>query len=613
MKRILSGNEAIARGAWEAGVRVAAAYPGTPSTEILEELSLAPGVYCEWSTNEKVAVDVAAGAAMSGRRALAAMKHVGVNVAADSLFYISYTGAEAGLVIVSADDPAMHSSQNEQDNRRFAAFARVPCLDPADSQECKDFAIAAFDLSERFDAPVLLRTTTRINHSSTPVELGERSEAEVRRTKFPRDSAKYVMVPAHARARHPVVEERLVRLAEWANDCPLNRIEWRDRSLGIITAGIAYQYACEIFPNASLLKLGMVHPLPARLIREFAAGVERLVVVEELDPVIEEGVRLLGIACEGKSIFPLIGELDPTVVRAAATRAGLRVDRPPVEVAEVAKPALPARPPVLCPGCSHRGVFQLLAKKKVAVSGDIGCYTLAFLPPLSALHFCGCMGASIAVAHGAAQAGLEERMVAVIGDSTFFHTGLPALANVAYNRANILTIILDNRTTAMTGHQPNPGTGLTLQKQPSDVVALEPLVHALGIKHVVTVDSYDVDATEKAYVELMATKAPAVLIARHACALLPDMRKQYVPLEVVEEKCTGCGVCFRIGCPAILKSTEVDAKSLKPLALIDRDLCTGCEICAQLCPHDAITFRDQMRVSEDGGIGQRAVPLPGRS
>jgi indolepyruvate ferredoxin oxidoreductase alpha subunit len=613
MKRILSGNEAIARGVWEAGVRVAAAYPGTPSTEILEELSLAPGVYCEWSTNEKVAVDVAAGAAMAGRRALATMKHVGVNVAADSLFYTSYTGAEAGLVIVSADDPAMHSSQNEQDNRRYAAFMRIPCLDPSDSQECKDFAVAAFELSERFDTPVMLRTTTRINHSSTPVELGERTEIEPERKKFPRDSAKYVMVPANARARHPVVEERLRRITDWADSCPLNRIEWRDRQLGIITAGVAYQYAREVFPQASVLKLGLVHPLPATLIRELAAGVERLIVLEELDPVIEEGVRLMGIACEGKSIFPLMGELDPTVVRAVAAHAGLPVDHAPVAVPAVPKPALPARPPVLCPGCSHRGVFQLLNKKKVAVSGDIGCYTLAFLPPLSALHFCGCMGASIAVAHGAAQSGLQERMVAVIGDSTFYHTGLPALANVAYNKANILTIILDNRTTAMTGHQANPGTGQTLQRQATDAIPLEPLVWALGIRHVATVDSYDLASTARALKELMATNEPAVMIARHACALLPEMRKQYVPLDVMEEKCTGCGICFRIGCPAILKADEVDAKSGKPLALIDRDLCTGCEICAQLCPHDAITFRDQVRMREEGGGEACTLPTLGRS
>jgi indolepyruvate ferredoxin oxidoreductase alpha subunit len=601
MRRVLSGNEAIARGAWEAGVAVAAAYPGTPSTEILEELARFPHVYCEWSTNEKVAVDVAAGAAFAGRRALAAMKHVGVNVAADSLFYASYTGAEAGLVVVSADDPAMHSSQNEQDNRRYAAFMRLPCLDPADSQECKEFTIAAFALSEQFDTPVMLRTTTRINHSSTPVELAERVEIEQKHTRFPRDAAKYVMVPANARGRHPVVEERLQRLAAWAETTPLNRIEWRDRAVGIVTAGVAYQYAREVFPTASVLKLGLVHPLPERLIREFAAGVSRLVVLEELDPVIEEGVRLLGLAVEGKSIFPLIGELDPTVVRQVGAAAGLPVDRQPTEVVNLPRPPLPGRPPVLCPGCAHRGVFWLLKKKHVAISGDIGCYTLGFLPPLSALHFCGCMGASIGVAHGAAKAGLSERVVAVLGDSTFFHTGLPALANVAYNRANVLTIILDNRTTAMTGHQANPGSGQTLQGQPGGVLDFEAVCRGLGIEHLETVDAYDSDGLERAFTALMATGQPAVLIARRPCALLPEVRRQYVPLEVLEGKCNGCGVCFRIGCPAILKSEEVDPQSHKPLALIDPTLCTGCEACTHVCPHDAIPTRDQVRLLEDAG------------
>jgi len=611
MKRVLSGNEAIARGAWEAGVHLAAAYPGTPSTEILEELSRFPHVYCEWSTNEKVAVDVAVGAAYAGRRALAAMKHVGLNVAADSFFYVSFTGAEAGLVLVSADDPAMHSSQNEQDNRRFAQFARVPCLEPADSQECKDFAIAAFDLSERFDAPVMLRTTTRTNHSSGPVELGERADRAPRRDKFPRDTAKYVMIPANARKRHPLVEQRSRDVAAWAERSPLNRIEWRDRAVGVITAGVAYQYAREVMPGASVLKLGLVYPIPEQLVRTFAAGVSRLIVLEELDPVIEEQVRMLGIACEGKSIFPLCGELDPSVVRRAASAAGLAVDHAPVEVAALPKPELPARPPVLCAGCPHRGVFQLLSKKKVPVTGDIGCYTLGLLPPLSAIHTCGCMGAGIGVAHGAARAGIGERMVAVIGDSTFYHTGLPALANVAYNKANVLTVILDNRTTAMTGHQANPGTGITLGHQDTRVIELEPLVRALGIEHVATVDSYDVDGLEKAYKELMSHEQPAVLVARRECALLPEIRKQWVPLEVVEEKCTGCGICFRIGCPAILKSEELDAKSGKPLALIDPDQCTGCEVCSQLCPHDAIPTRDQMRLAEERQPASCSTPVSG--
>jgi len=608
MKRVLSGNEAIARGAWEAGALVAAAYPGTPSTEILEELSRFPHIYCEWSTNEKVAVDVAVGAAYAGRRAIACMKHVGLNVAADSFFYASFTGAEAGLVVVSADDPAMHSSQNEQDNRRFAQFTRVPCLEPSDSQECKDFTVAAFELSEKFDTPVLLRTTTRTNHSSTPVELGERAEATPKREKFPRNPPKYVMIPAHARKRHPVVEQRLLDIAAWAEKAPINRIEWRDRAVGVVTAGIAYEYVREVLPTASVLKIGMVHPLPEQLVRTFAAGVKRLIVAEELDPVIEEHIRLLGIPCEGKSIFPLCGEFDPTVVRQAAHAAGLPVDRAPLAAANLELPELPARPPVLCAGCPHRGVFQLLSKKKVPVTGDIGCYTLGLLPPLSAIHTCGCMGAGIGVAHGAAKAGIGERMVAVIGDSTFYHTGLPALANVAYNKANVLTIILDNRITAMTGHQQNPGTGHTLQQQPTEVIELEPLVRALGIHHVATVDAYDVEGLETAYKELMAHDAPAVLVARRECALLPEIRKRWVPLEVVEEKCTGCGICFRIGCPAILKSDEVDAKSGKPLALIDGDLCTGCEVCAQLCPHDAILTRDQVRVAQEHQPASCATP-----
>jgi len=608
MRRILSGNEAIARGAWEAGVEIAAAYPGTPSTEILEELSRFPHVYCEWSTNEKVAVDVAAGAAYAGRRALATMKHVGLNVAADSFFYLASTGADAGIVIVSADDPAMHSSQNEQDNRRYAQFARVPCLEPSDSQECKDFTVKAFDLSEEFDTPVLLRTTTRINHSSTPVELGERRETRVRPAKFPHNPEKYVMVPAHARKRHPVVEERFLALAFRAETSAINRIEWRDRALGVITSGVAYQYVREVLPAASVLKLGMAVPFPGGLVRRFAAGCSRLIVVEELDPVIEEQVRLLGLTCEGKAIFPLCGELDPTVVRGAASEAGLAVDRAPICVPDLDEPSLPNRPPILCAGCPHRGVFQLLAKKRVSVAGDIGCYTLGLQPPLAAIHSCGCMGAGIGVAHGAATAGIGERMVAVIGDSTFYHSGLPALANVAYNHSDILTIVLDNRITAMTGHQQNPGTGLTLGMNPSQQIELEPLCRALGIHHVTTVDAYDIKKLEAAYKALMATNEPAVLIARRPCALLPEVRAHWVALEVVEETCTGCGVCFRIGCPAILRSGKVDTKSGKPLALIDAAMCTGCEVCAQVCPHDAILTRDQIVPAEQGQHHACSVP-----
>jgi indolepyruvate ferredoxin oxidoreductase alpha subunit len=604
---MLSGNEAVARGAWEAGVAVASAYPGTPSTEILEEFARFPNVYAEWATNEKVAVDVAVGAAYAGVRALATMKHVGLNVAADSFMYASMTGIEAGLVIVTADDPAMHSSQNEQDNRTFAKFARVPCLEPSDSQEAKDLTVAAFELSERFDTPVLLRLTTRVCHSTSAVDLdeGRRTMDEGQDTaesqplvpgpqspapKFPHNPAKYVMVPGNAVKRHPVIEARIRAVAEYAETCPFNRVEPGDRSLGIITCGVAYQYAKEVFPAASVLKLGMTWPLPARVIGDFAASVDRLIVIEELDPFIEEAVRLMGIPCEGKSIFPLIGEFDPRVVRESAVAAGLLPGTAHVPLTDVEVGPLPARPPVLCPGCPHRGAFYVLNKLKVPVNGDIGCYTLGLIPPLSAIHTCGCMGAGIAVAHGAAKAGSPERHVAVIGDSTFFHTGIPALANVVYNQSPVVTIIMDNRSTGMTGHQQNPGTGSTLLGKPAPRIELEPLVRTLGVVHVKTVPAFQVEEIEKTLKAYLKLDEPSVLITEEECALLPSARKRWVPLEVLDN-CNGCTLCFRIGCPAILKSDELDEKTQRPKALIDASLCTGCEVCAQVCPREAIRFR----------------------
>ena len=620
MKRLLSGNEAVARAAWEAGCALGSGYPGTPSTEIMEAFARYPDVYAEWAPNEKVALDSAIGAAYAGRRALCTMKHVGVNVAADSLFYAAMTGIQAGLVLVSADDPAMHSSQNEQDNRQYARFTRIPCLDPVDSQDAHDLTLAAFELSERFDTPVLLRMTTRICHTSAVVEFGDQRRAAGEPGKFPRDLAKYCMLPANARRRHPQIEARVAALAEYAETSPLNRVEWRSRELGIITGGVAYNYAREVFPNASVLRLGMVYPLPQHLIAEFATHVARLIVLEELDPFIEEQVRLLGVRLyrptgaaypNTKTIFPITGELDPATVRRSAAAAGLIPETPwggglrlPASALEVnthtsppeprPRMDLPERPPVLCPGCPHRGAFYVLHKLGLPVNGDIGCYTLGITAPLSAMHTVGCMGAGIGVAHGAAAAGDGERHVAVIGDSTFFHTGIPALLNVAYNGSQVLTVIMDNRITGMTGHQDNPGSGETLQGKPAREADLEALVRACGIENVVCLPAYDVAGIEKMIKGWLKSDGPAVLITREPCALLPAARKHWLALEVNAAQCNGCTLCFRVGCPAISKSEAHDARTGRPLARIDPTLCTGCEICAQLCPRDAILFRDQI-------------------
>ena len=590
MIKMLSGNEAVARGMWEAGVEVASAYPGTPSTEILESYALFPNVYAEWASNEKVAVDVAIGAAYAGHRGMAIMKHVGLNVAADSFMYASMTGTEKGLVIVTADDPGMHSSQNEQDNRTFAKFGRIPCLEPSDSQEAKDMVCSAYELSERFDTPVLLRLTTRICHSTSAVEMGERIEFTREQKRFPRNPAKYVMVPGNAIKRHPIIEQRIRDVAGFAETFPFNHFEKGDKSLGIITCGVAYQYAKEIFPDASFLRLGMTWPLPEKLIRGFARSVLRMIVIEELDPFLEEAVRLMGFNVEGKSIFPIVGEFNPGIVRDSAIRSGLLPGSAHIPVIEMDEIALPSRPPVLCSGCPHRPTFYVLNKLKVPVNGDIGCYTLALIPPLSAIHTCGCMGAGICVAHGAAKAGSPEHHVAVIGDSTFFHTGIPALINVVYNQSPVTTIILDNRITGMTGHQENPGTGLTLLGKETVQVELEPLVRALGVHHVQTVAGYDVKAIEKALKTFVKLEEPSVLIAVEPCVLLPEVRKRWVALEVLAEKCNGCTLCFRIGCPAILKSEELDEKTQRSKALIDASSCTGCELCAQICPREAIPF-----------------------
>ncbi|RLC83491.1 MAG: indolepyruvate ferredoxin oxidoreductase subunit alpha [Chloroflexi bacterium] len=602
MKRLLSGNEAIALGAWEAGVRYAAAYPGTPSTEILPALAQYPGVRAEWAANEKAALDAAAGASFAGARALAAMKHVGVNVASDSLMTLSYTGVGAGLVLVSADDPGAFSSQNEQDNRHYARFGKFPCLEPSDSQEAKDFTRFAFELSERFDTPVMLRSTTRLSHSKSAVEV--EMPAEPREPgplpPFERKPRKYVMIPAHARLRHPEIEARLQALAEYAETCPLNRVEWRDRRIGVIAGGVAYQYAREVFAGFSFLKLGMTYPLPTGVIRDFAAGIETLVVVEELDPFIEEQVRALGLEVIGKEFFPPTGELTLARVREGALKAGLPV-RGQVQVSgfksqtepgtlqpETLELNVPPRPPALCPGCPHRSVYFNLRKLKLLVAGDIGCYAIGVLPPFEEMDMLISMGASIGMAHGAKRAGCPDKIVATIGDSTFFHAGLPELANIIYNRGAACTMILDNGTTAMTGGQDNPATGVTLQGETTQSIDIESVVRAMGVEDLWVVDALDVKGVEQAIREATAIDdRPTVIIVNGACVFTPQFRRR--PAVVVDlEICNGCGLCFRVGCPAILKSEEVDAKTKRPKAEIDPLLCTGCTVCLQVCPRKAM-------------------------
>jgi indolepyruvate ferredoxin oxidoreductase alpha subunit len=591
-RKLLSGNEAIARGAWEAGVEVAAAYPGTPSTEILENIANYPEIYSEWSANEKVALDLAIGAAYAGKRAMAAMKHVGLNVASESLFYASYTGVNAGLVIVNADDPGLHSSQNEQDNRHYAKFAKVPMLEPSDSQEAKDMLGLALDLSEQFDTPVLLRTTTRTSHAKSIVELGDRKALPKR--PYERNPQKYVMIPGFAKRRHPVVEERMKKLAEYAEACPFNRIEIEDSRLGIVAAGPNYQYAREVFPNASFLKLGMVWPLPKKMIAEFASKVKRLIVVEELDPFFEENIKIMGIPVEGKSIFPLVDEFSPEIVRKSAYAAGL-VDAPPVERA-FDKGALPMRPPVLCAGCGHRDVFWVLRKLKLTVNSDIGCYALGVMAPLTATDTIGCMGASIGVATGMRRGGLEGANVAVIGDSTFFHAGMAPLANAVYNQTPFTTIVVDNRTTGMTGHQGNPASGLSIHRDMHTRVDIETVVRGMGVDEVSTVDARDLDAMEAAIKKAVKSNKPAVVIAKTVCVFVTSHERE--AYKVVTEDCNGCSMCFRIGCPAIYKSDVLDEKYKRPKAHIDPLTCVGCGLCYDVCAPQAIL---------EGALKQEAV------
>lgn len=587
MKHLMTGNEAVARGVFEAGVTYASAYPGTPSTEILENVGpYKEHITAEWAANEKVALETAIGASIAGARSFAAMKHVGVNVAADPLFTYAYTGVNGGLVLVSADDPGAHSSQNEQDNRYYAKFAKIACIEPSDSQEAKDFILDAYDISEEFNLPVLFRMTTRTCHSKSLVEFGERTEVGAK--EYKKDPSKFVAAPANARLMHPKVEKRAEALRKFSNETHLNRFEWNDKKIGIITSGVSYVYSKEVFGDTvSYLKLGFTYPLPMEKIRKFADEVETLYVIEELEPFIEEQMKAVGIDCIGKEIIPRIGELNPDII----AKAILGEERPTVAISEDKKVD---RPPALCAGCPHRGLFFQLAKRKdIMVTGDIGCYTLGVAEPLNTIDTVICMGGSISMGHGAYKAfernGVDKQVVSVIGDSTFFHTGINSLITVAYNKSNTVNIILDNRTTGMTGHQENPGTGFSLQGDRTEAIDIPNLVKSIGINQVVTVNPLDLEEVDKALKVALAYDGPSVIITRWPCALkrFTDLDKQEFDLvrktyKVDPDECRGCKVCIKTGCPAL----EFNTESKK--AIINENMCVGCSVCAQSCPFDAI-------------------------
>jgi len=570
MKALFTGNEAIARGAYEYGVAVATAYPGTPSTEILENISKYKEIKAQWSPNEKVAMEVGAGASIAGARTLVAMKHVGVNVAADPLFTMSYAGVQGGLVLVTADDPGMHSSQNEQDNRYYAMFSKIPMLEPSDSQEAKDFVGHSLLLSEEFDVPVLLRITTRIAHSKTIVYLNEPMERLVK--PYTKDIQKNVMIPAHARQKRLLLEDRYRRLQEYSEKTPLNRIEWQDKKVGVITSGISYQYVKEALPMASVLKLGFTWPLPENLIRSLAQEVETLYVIEENEPYLEEQIRALGLQVMGKALFPITGELSAAVIRRALGTNAAATTRSAFQV--------PNRPPVLCPGCPHRAVFYVLKQLRLVVTGDIGCYTLGALSPLDSMDTCICMGASIPMALGFEKAHpeLAEKTVAVIGDSTFMHSGLTGLMDIVYNRGTSTVIILDNSTTAMTGHQEHPGTGKTLNGEFAAQVDIAALCRAIGVNRTYVIDPFDMDGLKELILREVATREPSVIVAKRPCALIVRAGESFT---VDASKCVGCKMCTRIGCPAI---SFIAKKSQ-----INSSLCIGCGLCLGLCKFAAIT------------------------
>lgn len=571
-KVIMLGNEAIARGAYEAGVKVSAAYPGTPSTEISENLvKYKDSLYCEWSPNEKVATEVAIGASVSGVRAMSCMKHVGFNVAADPTYTVSYMGVNGGLVIVVADDPGLYSSQNEQDTRMVARAAQLPVIEPSDSAEAKEFIKIAFDLSEQFDRPFVYRTTTRLAHSQGLVELSERKEIEDK--PYEKNIRKNVMMPGNAKLRHVEIEKRNQELAEAANTLPINRVEMNDTKIGVITSGIPYQYVKEALPEASVLKLGLVNPLPRKLIEDFASKVDTLYVIEELDPVIETQVKSWGIKAIGKEIFTVQGEYSANMIRQAILKEELDISKP----AEA-----PGRPPILCPGCPHRGVYYVLNKLKIHAAGDIGCYTLGAVAPLSVVDTTICMGASISSLHGMEKAKGKEYIknwVAVIGDSTFLHTGVNSLMNMMYNKATGTVIILDNSTTGMTGHQDHAATGKTLQGDPTYAIDIPALCRAIGVKNVVEVNARDIQAVEKVVKEEIAKDEVSVIITKTPCVLLDKSKK---PLyQTHTDKCKKCGMCMKPGCPAMTKNVDGTIS-------IDDTMCTGCGLCASLCKFDAI-------------------------
>ena len=569
MKKLMLGNEAFARGAYEAGVTVAAAYPGTPSTEITENIAKYDEIYAEWAPNEKVALEVAIGASFAGARAVCCMKHVGVNVAADPLFTVSYTGVNGGLVIIVADDPGMHSSQNEQDSRFYARSAHVPMLEPADSNEAREFVKLAFELSEKYDTPVMVRTNTRLSHSQGLVELGSRAGEMLK--PYQKDIAKYVMMPGMAKKRHVVVEQRMNSLKEEANELAINVTEYRDKSIGIVTSGVAYNYVREALPDASTLKLGLVHPIPENLIRDFASQVNTLYVVEELEPFIEDQIKAMGIKVIGKDVFSVQDEYSVNMV--AEKIGGTKKD--------ICNPGeLPQRPPVMCPGCPHRAVFYALKKLGITATGDIGCYTLGALPPLQGIDACVCMGASIGMAMGMEKArgkDFARKLVAVIGDSTFFHSGMTGLVDMVYNGATSTVIILDNSTTGMTGHQDHPATGKTLKGDIAYAVDIPALVKAIGVKHVRVLDPFHLKELEQALKEETSRDELSVIITKRPCALLD---KKYVPPYKITDKCKNCGVCMKLGCPAIKKTD----KGMQ----IDASVCNGCGLCPNVCAFGAI-------------------------